>query len=74
MLTIMSQRFKSGGGAMFALAAIFGDVGCSLGSFITGIVASMPVWGSFGLKAGLLVNIIYPVIFAVTFRRLNKIS
>lgn len=74
VLTIMSQRFKNGGGAMFALAAIFGDVGCSLGSFITGIVASMPVWGSFGLKAGLLVNIIYPVIFAVTFRRLNKIS
>lgn len=72
VLSIMSDVVPNCGGAMFALAAVFGDVGCSVGSFITGVVASMTVFGDFALKAGLLVNIVYPLIFALVFGSLIK--
>ncbi len=45
------------------MIAIFGDVGCSIAPFFTGIVASLKVFGDNALKAGLLLNIIYPLIF-----------
>jgi fucose permease len=56
VLSIASARFK-GGAIVFALLAFGGDVGCSLGPWITGIVADQ---SPFGLKAGLLAATVFP--------------
>lgn len=58
---LAAKRFPDGSGAMYGAVAIFGDIGCSVAPFMTGIVASMPLWGENGLRAGLIMNVIYPI-------------
>lgn len=65
VLSIASDKFNYKSGSAYSAIAVFGDIGCSLASFFTGFIASMPLWGSAGLKAGLISNIIYPIIFIV---------
>lgn len=60
---LASRIFPNGSGAMYSMIAIFGDVGCSIGPFLTGIIASLKIFGSNALKAGLLLNIIYPLVY-----------
>lgn len=63
-LSVAAKRCSRGGTAMFALLALGGDAGCSLGPTAVGFVS-----GIFGdeLKAGLLVGILFPaVILGVT--------
>ena len=69
---LAARRFPDGSGAMYGAVAIFGDVGCSVAPFVTGLVASMPLWGENGLRAGLLVNIIYPIGFILLINGLVK--
>lgn len=69
---LASKKFPEGGGAMYSAIAIFGDIGCSIAPFITGLVASMSVWGENALRAGLIVNIIYPIAFIFIIMRLVK--
>lgn len=69
---LAAKKFPEGSGAMYSAVAIFGDVGCSLAPFITGLISSMNVWGENALRAGLAVNIIYPIIFIVIITRLLK--
>ena len=79
MLSLSARRFPHGGTALFALLALGGDIGCSLGPYITGrvsdAVTSFPAFeelsGVMGIgieqlsvKLGLLTVIIFPV-FAV---------
>ena len=54
-----SATIKGGGTAMFALMALAGDLGCSGGPTLVGIVS-----GRFGenLKMGILAAIIFPVL------------
>ena len=54
-----SAALPTGGTAMFALLALAGDVGCSLGPTVVGSVA-----GLFGdnLKLGVLAGIVFPVL------------
>lgn len=54
-----SARIRNGGTLMFALFALAGDVGCSLGPTVVGRVAGM-----FGdnLNAGILVGIVFPIL------------
>ncbi len=60
-----------GGTAMFALLALAGDVGCSSGPSVVGLVSS-----AFDgeLKAGLLAAIVFPLVLVVGIRRLRKHS
>ena len=60
MLSLCSERFHGGGSAMFALLAMFGDLGCSVGPWLTGLVAD-----NSSLNTGLLVAIVFPVMMLV---------
>lgn len=60
VLSLSSDKFPYGGTAMFGICAVFGDLGCSIGPWLTGVVAdNVPV--EIGLKAGLLTGVIFPV-------------
>ena len=75
-----ARRFPLGGTAMFGLLAISGDIGCSVGPWLTGVVSDAvqsSAWGAslmaqlslsaeqLGLKAGLLVAAVFPVLLLV---------
>ncbi len=76
MLSLSARSFAGGGTAMFSLLALGGDVGCSIGPWLTGVVSDV-AQGSrrllsigaeaglsalqTGLKAGLLVAIVFPL-------------
>lgn len=57
--SLSAERLPAGGTVMFALLALFGDLGCTLGPATVGRVASR-----FGgeLSAGLLFAVIFPVL------------
>ena len=57
-LSAAAARFPLGGTAMFSLLAVAGDLGGSLGPWITGLVADHSAGG---LKAGLLAALIFPL-------------
>jgi len=59
VLGIASGHFPKGGTAMFALLALGGDIGCSFGPWITGIVADTT---PYGLKGGLLAAVTFPAL------------
>lgn len=69
---LAARDFPEGGGAMYSSIAIFGDIGCSVAPFVTGIIASMPYWGENGLRAGLISNIIYPIGFMLIIKILLR--
>ena len=69
---LAAKKFPDGSGAMYSAIAIFGDIGCSVAPFITGLVASMSFWGENALRAGLFVNIIYPIAFILLISGLMK--
>ncbi len=71
-VALAANKFPEGDGAMYSAIAVFGDVGCSAAPFITGLIASMKLWGENGLRAGLAVNIVYPIIFIAIINRLIK--
>ena len=60
MLSMTAASYPSGGVAMFAILAIGGDIGCSVGPQLTGIVADKS-----SLNWGLLSAIVFPVIMLV---------
>ena len=57
-----SAALPKGGTAMFALLALGGDIGCSGGPTLVGMVS-----GAFGdnLKMGILAGIIFPVLLLI---------
>lgn len=57
--SLASEKCPTGGTAMFALLALAGDAGCSIGPTVVGFVSA-----SLGdnLKTGLLIAIIFPVL------------
>lgn len=62
VLGVASSHFPRGGTTLFALLALGGDIGCSFGPWITGIVADH---SPYGLKAGLLAAMAFPVLMAL---------
>lgn len=64
-----SASIKNGGTAMFAMLALAGDLGCSGGPTLVGLVSS-----SFGdnLKMGILAAILFPVLMLIGLRLLKK--
>lgn len=67
-----SQALRRGGTAMFALLALGGDVGCSSGPTLVGLISSSL---NDNLKAGILAAIIFPVLLLTGIllcRRMKK--
>ena len=60
MLSLMAEGYPSGGTALFAMMALGGDLGCSVGPWLTGIVAD-----AHNLNTGLLTGIIFPAIMLI---------
>lgn len=64
-LSLSAKKYPMGGTAMFALLAMFGDIGCTLGPQVVSVMQSrISLMGS-GLKAGLLCSVIFPIILVV---------
>ncbi len=64
--SIAAKACREGGTAMFAFLALAGDVGCISGPEIVSIFANaLP---QYGIKAGLLVAIIFPILLVVTLK------
>lgn len=87
VLSYVSSCFPKGGAAMFGVMAIFGDIGCSLGPWLAGVVSDssqkLPEIAALadkygmgieqiGLKAGILMGIIFPVIMIAGLLLLKK--
>ena len=86
VFSLASKTYNKGGTAMFAMLALAGDIGCSIGPGIVGIVSnnknisdkfSAIIVNSdsiqIGLKIGILFAIIFPVImFVVLFLFKNR--
>lgn len=71
-LSYVVPRVSRGGTALFASLALAGDVGCSLGPWLTGFVsdAVQPYYTGgdpeqFGLRMGLMTAILFPVVMFV---------
>lgn len=72
--SLTSARFPMGGAAMFAMLAAFGDMGCSAGPWLAGLVADRAGYGFFGwvnqtlfqggsaLKTGILTGTLFPLV------------
>lgn len=85
-LDLSAKRFPRGGSAMFALLAFGGDVGCSAGPFITGLVSDAAKGdaveslssafgvssGQIALKLGLFAVIVFPVMLIVGVTLLGR--
>ncbi len=86
--SLAAKRFPAGGTAMFAWLALAGDLGCSLGPGLVGIISGgvqreggsllagiLPAIDAtqLGLKTGLFVAILFPVVLAVGIYLLKSI-
>ncbi len=75
-----SKQIKNGGTAMFGILALFGDVGCSLGSWLAGMVSDFSVklplvtnyadkigitYEQIGLKLGIGFSSIFPIMMFI---------
>lgn len=78
VLSLAAKLFPTGGTAMFAMLAMFGDFGCASGPWIAGLISDSVVGKtSFDpLKLGLLVCIIFPLtmIYLLNFTHSMKAS
>lgn len=82
-LSLASACFPNGGTALFSLMALFGDLGCTLGPYIAGMVADFvknftnldKIMGvdptSAGLKIGILTAVIFPLIMILFIRKIK---
>ena len=89
MLSLSAKTFPRGGSAMFALLALAGDLGCSIGPGIVGLVADGVERGGLanlavawfpgaaieqvGLRFGLLAAIVFPLILLLGIAALRKV-
>lgn len=69
--SISAARLKAGGTAMFALLALAGDVGCSLGPTTVGIVSG---WFQDNLRMGILAATAFPVLLLLLLAMLKRMQ
>lgn len=80
VISFSARRFAGGGTAMFSLLALGGDIGCSIGPYLTGIISAAAQKSKWilsigaqkgldvmqtGLKSGLFVAVIFPTLLLV---------
>lgn len=68
-ISISSEKFPAGGTAMFALLAMAGDLGGSLGP---GIVGHVMQYAGDNIRAGMGVGLVFPIILLVMLFILGK--
>lgn len=68
IFSLSAKKYPQGGTAMFALFALAGDVGCSSGPGVVGVVANY--LGE--LKYGLMVAVAFPIVLVICIFLLNK--
>lgn len=66
--SVATRKLPGGGTAMFALMALAGDMGCSSGPTVVGLVAGAGA----GLKIGLVAAIVFPVVLLFGLWILNR--
>ena len=66
-----SAVLQNGGTAMFALLALGGDLGCSVGPFAVGFISGLL---NDNLKIGMLVGVIFPILLLLGILRCQKTS
>ncbi len=71
ILSLSKGRYPGGGASMFALLAFGGDIGCSVGPFVCGLVSDA-VDGRWSLRAGMLSGALFPLILIVGVIILKK--
>lgn len=81
IFSLSAKVFPRGGTAMFAMLAMFGDIGCSLGPWITGILSDAakanPSITMDPLKFGLMFCIVFPIVMIVLLnftRQMKKVK
>lgn len=65
--SMAARHFPSGGTLMFSILALSGDLGCSMGPWLLGIVANKTT-----LETGFIVLAIFPAIMVMTASLLSK--
>lgn len=68
VISLAAKKYKKGGGSMFAILAIGGDLGCTFGPWLVGIISN----ASGHLQTGLLFAIIFPMIMLFGCLKLRK--
>ena len=70
-LSLAAEKCPAGGTALFGMLAMMGDVGCSAGPSVVGLVS-----GAFHdeLKAGLLAAMAFPLILVLGIQGLKKVK
>jgi len=78
--SLASAAFPRGGTLMFGMLAVFGDLGCSLGPWLAGLISdnvqqsgkSLSIWlnsglnlEQIGLRSGLLIAVIFPTLMLI---------
>jgi fucose permease len=63
VLSVASKAIPAGGTAMFAILAVCGDIGCSVGPQLAAFVSEIE---GAGLSMGLLSCIIFPIVIAIS--------
>lgn len=84
--SLTSEAYPRGGTAMFGILAIFGDIGAGIGPWIAGVVSDRVQKSGqivqmghslnaeqIGLKTGLLVGMIFPIMLVVGVLLLKKV-
>jgi fucose permease len=74
--SLSAARFPMGGAAMFGLLAVMGDAGAAVGPWLAGAVADVAGRGSGGggLRVGLLVGTVFPVLVVVAAVGMGKVK
>lgn len=87
MVSLSARAFSGGGTAVFALLALGGDVGCSVGPWLTGLVSGAAQRSEgivarglaagldavqTGLKSGLLVAVIFPLALLIGVAAMDR--
>ncbi len=81
--SVAARDFPLGGAQMFAMMALFGDMGCAMGPWISGLIsdfvtgwnAGNPAADQIGLRFGILFGVLFPVVLLsllLVHRRLKR--
>jgi MFS family permease len=86
-LSLTAERYPTGGTTLFGIMAVFGDVGCSIGPWLAGLVSDLAQKSpklvaigaannlnsdQLGLKCGLLIALIFPLILTISILMLKS--
>lgn len=67
--SLAAAKMPKGGTALFALLAFAGDIGCSVGPSVVGIVSGV---AKDNIKIGLAIAIIFPLVLVITILCVNR--